>query len=70
MPQLRKKWRFSEEYPVRDEAPAHEHNLAFSGASVQADDRLERLRRNVVGRPEVGERWTMRMELLSNALLV
>jgi hypothetical protein len=29
MPQLRKKWRFSEEYPIGNEPPSHQDDLSL-----------------------------------------
>jgi hypothetical protein len=70
MPQLRKKWRFSEEYPEGYEPPAHEHDLSLSTVPIQANDWLKGLRGNVEGLPEIGDRGSVHMEVFRDALLV
>jgi hypothetical protein len=70
MPQLRKKWRFSEEYPIGDKTPPHHHDLSLSCITVQSDYRLEGLRRDVPRRPEVRDDWTVYRKEVGDLLLI
>jgi hypothetical protein len=54
----------------RAQPPSHQHDLAFTTVAVQADDRLEGLRRNVVGLAEDWDGGAVHMEVFGNALLV
>ena len=70
MPQLRKKWRFSEEHPEGNQSPPHEHDLALSAVAVQSDDGLKGLRSYVVRFAEIGRRRPMYMEVIGYSLLI
>jgi hypothetical protein len=51
-------------------APSHQDQLALAGVSIQPDDRLKRLRRYVLARPEVGQGRAVEVEVLGDALLI
>jgi hypothetical protein len=70
MPQLRKKWRFSEEYPEGNQSPAHQDHLTLARVTIQADHGLKGLPRYVVGLAEVRDRGPVHMEVLSDPLLI
>jgi hypothetical protein len=48
----------------------YKHQLTLAGVTAQADDALERLRRNIPARTEVGQGWAVNSEVLGNALLI
>ena len=56
--------------PERNETPTHEHDLALTGISNEADHGLKGLGRYVPARAEVGKHRTVDSECFCDLLLI